>query len=85
MARLLAVTEHRVEGAVRAEYLVAVGERQRAAETSGVHFWIFEHTDERGRFIEFVEGASESAVRSAAGSVHSSEPSLSLWREVQGE
>ena len=84
MTRLLAVTEHRVEAAVRADYLVAVGARQRAAASSGVHFWIFEHTDESGRFIEFVEGASEFAVRTAATDDNSPERSPSLWREVLG-
>jgi hypothetical protein len=81
---MLAVAERRVDAAAIADYLTAVPARRNAAASFGVHFWVFEHTEDRGRFIEFVEGASEGDVRAAAAGSELSVDSLTLWREVQG-
>jgi len=84
MARMLAFAERHIDEASRTDYLTSVGARQRSAASSGVHFWVFEHADEGGRFIEFVEGASEQDVRSAAAGNNLLNPPVEVWREVQG-
>ena len=85
MARMLSFAERHVDEASRTDYLTSVGARQRAAASAGVHFWVFEHAEQSGRFIEFVEGASEHDVRSAAVGNHLLNPPVMIWREVQHE
>lgn len=84
MARMLAVAERRIDAAARTDYLTSIGARRQSAAATGVHFWVFEHADESGRFIEFVEGASEHDVRSVAEGDDVMRAALSIWREVQG-
>jgi hypothetical protein len=84
MGRMLAVAERQVDAAARGDYLTSVGARQHVAASSGVHFWVFEHAEESGRFIEFVEGASERDVRAVAVDGELLQGPLALWREVRG-
>jgi len=84
MARVLAVTERRVEAPTRAAYLAEVAVRQDKAASDGAHFWVFEHAVESGRFIEFTEGSTDASVRAVAGPYATDGAPLALWREVQG-
>lgn len=80
MSRVLTLAERIVDDATRAGYLAALDTRRASAASLGANFWVFEHASESGRFIEFTEGGSEAAVRSATGL----DAALPLWREVQG-
>ncbi len=80
MARMLTIVERRVATAERDAYLAALEPRRRAAAAINAHFWIFEHADEVGHFVEFTEGADANAI----ASVHDGELPAPVWREVQG-
>ncbi len=80
MARVLAMTECRIDPSVRHEYLAGIPARVQAAALAGAHFWVFEHAGQGGRFLEFTEGGSDDIVRAASGA----ESSSGLWREVKG-
>jgi hypothetical protein len=51
----------------------------------GANFWVFEHVEEHGRFVEFTEGESEASVRTVNAGPDHETASLALWREVRGE
>jgi hypothetical protein len=86
MPRLLAMAERRVPPAAREAYLASLAGRQAAARDVQAHFWVFEHTGEDGRFLEFVEGPDESALRAAGGhDMRDTGALVAPWREVQGE
>ncbi len=78
MARALTMVERRVPAGERMQYLQQLAERRVAAEHARVHFWVFEHEDESGRFVEFTEGASATDIAAA----HDGELPAPLWREV---
>lgn len=80
MSRLLAMVECRVAPSDRQHYLASLDARTKAAAAFGAHFWVFEHDAESGRFVEFTEAGSASAIRAASGST----PPADLWREVKG-
>ena len=80
MGRVLSMTERRVDGAAREEYLATLASRRATAAAAPAHFWVFEHASDRGRFVEFTEAASEDAIASVQGH----DAPESLWREVQG-
>jgi len=44
------------------------------------HFWVFEHADDRGRFVEFTEAAGEEQI----AALHERDMPADIWREVQG-
>jgi hypothetical protein len=85
MPRLLTFAEQQVAAATRAEYLAGVAARRLVAASAGANFWVFEHVDQQGRFVEFTEGGSEAAVRAVNGEPDHGTASLALWREVRGE
>lgn len=65
----------------REEYIGTLSSRRDAATAHNVRFWVFENTDEPGRFIEFTEAASAVALTTFAdGTLHAP-----IWREVQGD
>ena len=80
MARALTMVERRVSAADRETYLDSLESRRVSAEQLRLHFWVFEHADESGRFVEFTEGASEHDVANAQ---HGALPAP-LWRQVYG-
>ena len=80
MARALMMVERLVSAAEREAYLRDLAKRGSAAKHVRLHFWVFEHADESGRFVEFTEGASEVAIASA----HTDALPAPLWREVYG-
>ena len=78
MTRYLAINERTVDAAARATYQSTLAARRAAAKTAGVEFWVFEHTVEHGRFIEFSEGADAQSVTVATSQAHPS----ALWRQI---
>jgi hypothetical protein len=80
MARVLTIVERRVPATEREAYFAALDSRRRAAAERHAHFWIFEHSDEAGRFVEFTEGADANDI----AAVHDGELPAPFWREVQG-
>ena len=79
MTRVLATTERHVHADAREAYFAELQQRRVVFEEAHVHFWVFEHAIEDGRFIEFAEGADVLALASALGG---STPA-NVWREVQ--
>lgn len=80
MARALTIVERRVSDAERAEYLAALPVRKARAAAVPAHFWVFEHADERGRFVEFTEAAGDEQI----AALHGHDMPADIWREVQG-
>lgn len=80
-ARVLTMVERRVSANDRADFLSTVAARRHAAQGAHAHFWVFEHLDEPGRFVEFTEAADATAV----ASVHDGALPAPLWREVLGD
>jgi hypothetical protein len=80
MARTLTIVERRVGDAERADYLAALSGRKQRAAAVPAHFWVFEHADDRGRFVEFTEAAGEEQI----AALHERDMPADIWREVQG-
>jgi hypothetical protein len=80
MTRSLTIVERTVPAADRAAYLISLATRRAAAARVDAHFWVFEHSDEPGRYVEFTEGAGANEI----ATVHDGELPAPLWREVQG-
>jgi hypothetical protein len=80
MARTLTIVERRVSDAERAAYLAALSLRKQRAAAVPAHFWVFEHADERGRFVEFTEAAGEPQI----AALHEHDMPGDIWHEVQG-
>ena len=78
MARALTMVERHVPAGERMQYLQRLAEKRVAAKHARVHFWVFEHDGESGRFVEFTEGASATDIAAA----HDGELPAPLWREV---
>lgn len=85
MPRVLAIAERDVAVAERPAYLGTLAPRRAAAAAAGAHFWVFEAVDAPGRVVEFTEGPSDAAVRSALGLAPGATPAAALWRELAGE
>ena len=66
MARTLTVSRVRVRHGSEAEYLAAVRELARLAESRGRHLWVFRRPDDAGSFLEFSESRSRETHRSIA-------------------
>ena len=81
MSRVLATTERQVEAEARDAYFAELQQRRVVAGAAHIHFWVFEHATENGRFIEFVEGPDAVAL---ARAFPTSMPT-DVWRAVQGE
>ncbi len=79
--RMLTMVERRVTPSERAAFLGALAARRGAARMRRANLWVFEHTDEPGRFIEFTEAADALDV----AAVHEGALPAPLWREVQGD
>jgi hypothetical protein len=81
MSRLLHAVETQIGEADRAQYLAGLPARRARAASRQAHFWAFEHSAVRGRFLEFTEvkRAEDLAhlVDADAGGDH--------WQEVQEE
>ncbi|MEQ1689979.1 MAG: hypothetical protein ABMA00_01740 [Gemmatimonas sp.] len=77
-ARVLMMVERRVSAADRAEFLGTLAARRHAAQDVHAHFWVFEHLDEPGRFVEFTEAADATVV----ATVHDGALPAPLWRAV---
>ena len=73
--------ERRVPPSERGAFLTALSARRDAAQSYRAHFWVFEHAEDAGRFVEFTEAADEASVTAA----HVGDLSASLWREVQSD
>lgn len=80
MTRTLTIVERRVSDEERADYLAALSRRKQRAAAVPAHFWVFEHADERGRFVEFTEAAGEQQI----AALHERDMPADIWREVQG-
>ncbi len=80
MSRVLSMAERRVDATEREAYLATLTTRRAAAAAAQAHFWVFEHADDGGRFVEFTEAASDGAIVAARGH----DAPVALWREVQG-
>jgi hypothetical protein len=80
MARVLSMLECVVTPEQRSAYLASLAMRRARAAAVPVHFWVFEHATESGRFVEFMEAANDDAI--AALQEDGQPPAL--WREVQG-
>jgi hypothetical protein len=72
--------ERRVSTDERAAYLAGLAPRRLEAAAVRAHFWVFEHHEEPGRFVEFTEAGSVAEI----ASVHDGEVPAPYWREVQG-
>ncbi|MBP6774316.1 MAG: hypothetical protein KA154_15070 [Gemmatimonadaceae bacterium] len=81
MSRVLTIVERHVPDAGRAAYLTGVESRRQQAAANHAHFWVFEHDDEPGRFVEFTEGGAASDI----AAVHDGVLPAPLWRAVQGD
>jgi len=80
MTRVLAMQERVVASAEREAYLASLASRRAHAAAVPAHFWVFEHANESGRFVEFTEAASVDAIAAA----HEGGQMPGVWREVQG-
>lgn len=80
MTRTLTIVERRVSDEERADYLAALSRRKQRAAAVPAHFWVFEHADDRGRFVEFTEAAGEEQI----AALHERDMPADIWREVQG-
>ncbi len=78
MSRFLSVKEESVSESERAEYSARLSARRSEAARADLHFWIFAHSEDPQRFVEFVEGADASLVAQVAGV-----ESASLWRSIE--
>ncbi len=79
--RVLATTERHVDATARDDYFAELPQRRVVAAEAHVHFWVFEHATEIGRFIEFVEGPDAVALARAFPTLMPT----NVWRAVQGE
>lgn len=79
MPRRLVMRERIVPDEERGGYEQAVRQREHQARTVHAHFWVFEHISERGRFVEFVEAASDEVLAAMLGDVPADR-----WTEFQG-
>ena len=66
MARTLTVSRVRVRPGSEAEYLAAVGELARLAETRGWHLWVYRRAEEPHLFLEFSESRNRESHRALA-------------------
>jgi hypothetical protein len=66
MARTLTVSPVRVRPGSEPEYLAAVRELARLAESRGWHLWVFRHAERAGSFLEFSESRTRESHRSVA-------------------
>jgi hypothetical protein len=55
-----------VRAGAEGEYLAAVRELARLAETRGRHLWVFRKPDQPGTYLEFSESPSRATHRSVA-------------------
>ena len=78
MGRVLAISERQVPVSGQADYRSTLAARRNAAKQLGIAFWVFAHTSDSERFIEFSEGADEASVARATDY----EPAPSVWREL---
>ncbi len=76
---MLAMIERRVPSEQRSAYLAALATTRAAASAAHSHFWVFEHEQEPGRFVEFTEAADAASI----AATHGDGPPAPLWREVQ--
>ena len=76
---MLTMVERRVSADDRATFLQAVATRRRAADALRAHVWVFEHSTEVGRFVEFTEAASVDDIASVCDSA----APATIWREVR--
>lgn len=81
MSRVLATTERHVDAPARDVYFAELQHRRVVAEAAHVHFWVFEHATQHGRFIEFVEAPDAVALARAFPTLMPTD----VWRAVQGE
>ena len=79
MARILAISEYKLDELSRAGYIAGTAEKRARAKESDASFWVFEHLGEQNRFVEFLEGDSESSVRKLL----SSDANTSIWRALE--
>jgi hypothetical protein len=66
MARTLTVSRVSVRPGSEIEYLAAVRELSRLAESRGWHLWVFRRPDGAGDFLEFSESRSRETHRAIA-------------------
>lgn len=66
MARTLTVSRVSVRPGSETEYLAAVRELARLAETRGWHLWVFRRPDDSGSFLECSESRSQETHRAIA-------------------
>jgi hypothetical protein len=66
MARTLTVSRVRVRPGSEAEYLAAVRELARLAETRGWHLWVYRRSEQPDVFLEFSESRSRETHRALA-------------------
>ena len=78
MSRHLAILERRVPEGQRASFLELAKVRRESAEAQSAKYWVYQHTDDNERYIEFVEGADATLVMRLAG-VNGE----TIWRQVE--
>jgi hypothetical protein len=66
VARILTASQVRVRPGEETEYLAAVGELARLAESRGWHLWVFRRPEEPGLFLECSESRSLETHRALA-------------------
>lgn len=81
------MAERTVSAAERATYLASLDARRAACAAHGVHFWVFEHEDTAGHFVEFAESRDASQLDAAWGACRAiggvtTAPRESRWRSV---
>ncbi|MEP6834339.1 MAG: hypothetical protein ABJB74_13170 [Gemmatimonas sp.] len=88
MSRLLVMSERAVTEAERAAYLQTLAVRRERAAAASANFWVFEQSNGRGRFLEFVEAGSPVALQEAISAVAEDRnvqmPMSVVWREATG-
>ena len=78
--RVLSMVERQVKSEQRSEYLSGLAATRAAASAAHAHFWVFEHEQEPGRFMEFTEAADAAQV----ATTHGGTLPAPIWREVGG-
>lgn len=83
MPRALLAVWHEVPDSERAGAIAEWSARRARLEAAGCHYWVFESSVRRGRFLEFTEASDSAALRLARARAGLAEPDDDLYHEVE--
>ena len=88
MPRALVMAERVVLQSVRTDFLKATTARRDSAAAVGANYWMFEHSEAQGTFLEFIEAGSSDALVAAVAALNATgadfPQTAPVWREVKG-